>query len=71
MKSTISFDEIVEAADSLSIDEQETLIDILNHRFYELRKAEILSDVRTAQEEFDDNKCEPATPDELMKEILS
>ena len=71
MGNPVPFGEILEAADELPIEDQETLIAILKNRLRERRRAELLKDIREAEKEFREGKCQPATPDELMREILS
>jgi hypothetical protein len=66
-----NFAEILEAASELTLEEQEDLIGILQNRLRESRRAAIVKDVRSATEEFAQGKCQPVTPLELMKEILS
>ncbi|MDM8550615.1 hypothetical protein QUF72_11070 [Desulfobacterales bacterium HSG2] len=70
MGDVISFGEILEAADKLSLEEQETLVDILRRRVNENRRAGLLCDVQEARKEFREGRCKPATPEEIMKEIL-
>jgi transcriptional regulator of heat shock response len=65
------FSKILEAADKLTPEEQETLIDILNRRLADRRRSELAKDIREAQQEFQSGACRPKTPDELIKEILS
>ncbi len=67
----ISFGEIVEAADQLSLDEQESLLDILRRRIIEKRRVELAQDIQTAREEFQKGDYQAVTPGEIMKEILS
>jgi hypothetical protein len=64
------FNDILEAANDLPIDDQETLIDILNRRIHDIRRAEIVKDVKSAQKEYSKNQCRPTTPDDLMKELI-
>ncbi len=71
MKSKTTFAEILEAADQLPIEDQENLIDILQNRLRDLRRADLVRDVREAQQEFAEGKCQAVTPEQLMKEILS
>jgi hypothetical protein len=65
-----SFGEILEAADKLSLEEQETLIDVLTRRTAERRRDRIGRDVRKARKEFKEGRVRPATPDDIMTEIL-
>jgi hypothetical protein len=63
--------EIVEAADQLSPEDQEDLIDILQKRLHARRRAALERDVQEAQKEFAEGKCQRVTPGQLMEEILS
>ena len=69
MANAISFGEILEAADQLSLEDQETLADVLNRRIIEQRRNDIVRDIQQAQQEFQDGTCKPVTPSDLMKEI--
>jgi hypothetical protein len=66
----VGFDLVLDAVEKLSLDEQETLVDILTHRIAAHRRTELAKDVRDAEEEFRQGGCSPITPGELMKEIL-
>ncbi len=71
MKTKSSFGEVLEAADQLSLEEQEELVDILQHRVIEHRRKELAEDIQDAKTEFQKDKCQPLNPDEIMKNILS
>ena len=71
MGNALTFSDILESADRLSLDEQETMVDVLNRRIIEYRRAELVKEIRDAQHEFEQDKCKPTTPSALMKEILS
>lgn len=71
MKGNALFCEILEAADRLSLEEQETLVDILARRMIEHRRAELSSDVAEAERELQEGGCRPVNPDELIREIRS
>ena len=64
------FAEVLEAADHLPIDEQVELIEVLRRRIVEQRRAEIAQDVREAREDFAAGRCQPATPEDILKEIF-
>ena len=66
-----TFTAIVDAADRLSPEDQENLIDILQKRLRDRRRSELVNDVREAQQEFAEGKCQVVTPAQLMEEILS
>lgn len=65
------FHVVVEAADALSVDEQETLVAVLNRRLADRRRAELAEDVREGRREFKRGALRPTTPDKIMKEIIS
>ena len=52
-----TFTEIVDVADRLSDEDQENLIEILQKRLRDRRRAELINDVREAQQEFAEGKC--------------
>ena len=70
MTSLTPFGEVLEAADRLSLDEQEELIAILHRRLAQAARQRLVADVQEARQEFAEGRCSPATPDELMREIL-
>ncbi len=65
------FHVVVEAVDGLSVEEQETLVAVLNRRLADRRRAELAEDVREGRREFKRGALRPTTPDKIMKEILS
>ncbi|MDJ0717844.1 MAG: hypothetical protein QNJ54_27090 [Prochloraceae cyanobacterium] len=69
--SQTTFAEILEAADCLPLEEQEDLINILQNRLRDRRRAEKIRDVQEAQKEYAEGKCQPVTPEQLMEQILS
>lgn len=71
MEGMRSFDEVLEAADNLTLDEQTELVDILSRRMNERRRRELKQDVDGARREFQKGQVHPASPDELIQEILA
>ena len=71
MDSVLPFGEILEAVDKLSLEEQETLIEIIHRRIIERRREELAKEIQDAQREFQAGHCRSVTPDDLMAEILS
>ncbi len=61
----------METVDSLPLEEQEELIEILRRRVIERRREELAKEIQEARKEFRAGRARPATPDELMSEILS
>ena len=67
----VNFVEILEAVEQLSLEDREDLIHILQNRLRDEKRANIVKDVKEAQQEFAQGKCQPVAPEELMKEIIS
>ncbi len=65
------FVKILDAADGLLLEEQENLVEILQNRLRDRRRAELINDVKEAQQEFELGQCKPVTPEQLMKELLA
>ena len=65
------FHVIVDAADRLTVEEQETLVTVLNRRLADRRRAELARDIREGQKEFERDILRPSTPEKIVKEILS
>lgn len=63
------FNEVVEAADSLSVAEQEALVDILRHRMAETRRNELLGYLREARREYHTGQAQIANVDDIMDEL--
>ena len=70
MAQQLRFDEVLDAADQLSLDEQRELIAILNRRLALAGRQRLLDEVQEARKDFAEGRCLPATPDEIMRDIL-
>jgi hypothetical protein len=64
------FGDVLDAADQLTEDEQETLLEVLRKRLAERWRLEIAEDVRQARLEHERGETREVTPDELMDELL-
>lgn len=71
MDNVMTFGEILEAANELPVDDQESLLQILQRRLVERRREGIARDVEEAREALKAGKCQLATPDEIFDEIIS
>ena len=67
----MTFAEVLEAADELPLDDQETLAQILHRRVIERRRGELASEALEARQEYERGDCQPVTVDDLMSEILA
>lgn len=65
------FGEILDAADKLSLEEQEALIDVLSRRAADRRRDQLAGDIRNARKDFKEGRTKPNTPDDILSEILS
>jgi len=65
------FGQVLEDAGRLSLEEQETLIQVIQRRLIDQRRKEIIQEMREAEREFEEGKATPVTAEALMKEILS
>ncbi|MSQ48429.1 MAG: hypothetical protein EXR78_08645 [Deltaproteobacteria bacterium] len=71
MEQTLPFGDVLDAIDQLSLEEQETLVDIVQRRVTERSRKLLASEIREAQEEFTEGRCQAVTVEELMKEVLA
>jgi len=71
VEKALSFGQVLETVEQLPLEDQEALVDIVRRRIVDRRRMQLARDVREAQEEFRAGSARPATPDELMDEILS
>lgn len=67
----VKFSDIVDAADDLSVDEQETLVEILRRRIAKRNREALCRDVAEARAEFEAGKTSSASVSDLMDEVQS
>lgn len=65
-----TFGQILESADALSVDEQESLISVLQRRLREQRRGELIKAVEEARRQFKSGQIKPASVAEIMRRIL-
>lgn len=70
MQKALPFGEVLEGVETLSLEDQEILKEILHRRIVERRREELVRGVQQAQQEFQAGECHPVTPEELMNEIV-
>lgn len=63
------FSEVVDAADKLSLDEQETLVEILRRRIAKRNRDALVRDVADAHNEFQSGKSRPTSVSDIMDEV--
>ena len=64
----IRFAEIVDAASELTLDEQETLLEVLRRRIAESNRARLVADVAEARAEFAAGQTRTRSVSEIMDE---
>ena len=70
MPTDMPFAEVLEAADRLSLEDQESVAEILHRRVVERRREEVAGETRDADRQFLAGEFSPRSPQELMEEIL-
>jgi hypothetical protein len=71
VKTLRSFSSILDAVETLSIEEQEALIDLIQKRIIEFRRNQLAHEVRQAQQEFKAGRCSPVSSSDIIDEILA
>jgi hypothetical protein len=66
-----TFGQVLESADQLPVDEQESLVTVLQRRVAEKRRAELIEAVKEARDQFRRGGCRPASPREIVRRILA
>jgi hypothetical protein len=64
-----TFSEILDAASSLSVDEQQTLLEIIGRRLAERNRAQLVRDVKEARAELADGCARSSSVQEIMDEV--
>jgi len=67
----MTFNDILEAADQLSLEDQATLVEVLNRRIHERRRDDLVREVQQARREFEAGLGKVMTADDLIKELFS
>lgn len=71
MPSAARFDEVLEAVDRLSPDEQADLVDVIRQRLAEQGRQRIIEDVTQGRADFEQGRVTTGSVDDLMREITS
>jgi hypothetical protein len=69
MTSVSRLDQVLESIENLSVDEQETLIDLISHRLAKRRRSEIADNIAQAQVEYQSGKVFRGTVTQIMDEL--
>lgn len=66
---SLSFQDLIEAVESLPLDDQSMLVDIINKRIIEKRRAELVAEVKEAREAFNRGEVKRGTVKDLIKDL--
>jgi hypothetical protein len=66
-----TFAQVLDSADELGVEEQESLVEVLQRRLAERHRKDLVETVRAARREFEGGRCRPATPKQIVKRILA
>lgn len=69
MKTYLTFQEALETVESLTIDEQTMLIEIIQNRLREQQRQELLKNVTQSEKEYTQGNFRRESVDELMNEV--
>jgi len=65
-----TFDEALEMVDSMTIEEREQLLEILQKRLIDEKREQLVKNVREAKQEYRKGKIKTGTVNDLMQEIM-
>ena len=65
----MNFSAVLDAADALSVEEQEALIDVLRRRVADAHRQRLFADVQEARREFAEGKCQAFLPNQLPQQF--
>ena len=70
MEHALRFGDVVEAADHLTFEEQEELIEIVRKRMIAKRRGDLLLDIQDSEREYQQGQCAVMTADETVKRLF-
>ena len=71
MRKSSDFSDVLEATERLSLEEKETLLEVLRNRTVEERRAQIKREIAEARKEHAAGKSKAGSPEQIMREILN
>ena len=64
-----SFAQTLDVIESLPVDEQEDVLEVLQRRLAEHRRAELIATVKQSRKEFAAGKCKPASVAAILRQV--
>ena len=65
------FGDVLESVETLPLEDQQELVSIIQRRLREHRRAELALTVKAARREFSAGRCQPASPDKIVWDLLA
>ena len=69
MQASLPFNDVLEAIDGLTLEEQEEVASLLRQRLIEYRRNQLSNDVQAARRELEEGRCAQVTAAGIMGEI--
>jgi hypothetical protein len=66
---SLSFQELIDAVESLPLDDQSMLVELINKRITEKRRAELVAEVHDARNALKNGEVKRGTVEDLMKDL--
>ena len=66
-----SYGQVIDSIEALPDEQQQSLVELLQHRFAERRREALVKSVREARKEFKSGKLRPANPAAIMRRVLA
>lgn len=65
----MSFAQTLDVIESLPVDEQEDVLEVLKRRLAEHRRVELIATVKQSRKEFASGKCKPTSVASIMRQV--
>ena len=67
---SLSFQDLIDAVESMPLDDQSMLVELINKRIIEKRRAELVAEVQGARCAFKRGEVKRGTFEDLMKDLM-
>ena len=65
----LSFQDLIDAVEAMPLDDQSMLVDLINKRIQEKRRADLVAEVRAARDAYARGEVKQGTLEDLMKDL--
>ncbi|MEI9961461.1 MAG: hypothetical protein WDM76_10140 [Limisphaerales bacterium] len=66
-----TYGQVVDSIEAMPDEQQQSLVELLQHRLAERRRETLAKSVQEARKEFKSGKLRPASPAEIMRKVLA